>query len=359
MLAARIILLALAFVLNEAVPATMKAAVTTAKGKAEGDFSKVQVVADRPVPKPGRGEVLIRVMASSINPVDWKLLTSPLAIFHPKVLGFDVAGTVEAVGSGCTRLKVGDGVYADLGKSGLKFGGVQLGAWAQFALADESQVALKPKRMNFTEAASLPLVGLTDYQAFKKAGFPSEFVGRKNLTVVVTSGSGGTGVIAIQLAKAGGATRIITSSSPSHAPLLKELGATDVFDYHKTTIWEQLGENSVDVVYDNYGAPGTADAAMPSIRSGGAFVFLPGKGGALSKHPKAGVKQINYGLCDSSNHEDLDALTSTVDAGKLKAVVQRTFALDDIVKALNASFAGHVVGKIAVDCAASYKDLIV
>jgi len=281
-------------------------------------------------------------------------LTSPLAILGPKVLGFDVSGTVEAVGSGCTRLKVGDAIWADLGKSGILKGGVQLGAWAQFAVADESQVGLKPHSLNFTEAATLPLVALTDYQALKKAGFP--WTGKKNLTVVVTSGSGGTGVPAIQLVKACGASRIITAASPSHAALLKELGATDVFDYHKTTIWKELPEDSVDIVYDNYGSAGTADAAMPSLRSGGVFVFLPGKGGSISKHPKLGVKQINYGLCDSSKHEDLDALKAIADAGNLKAVVQETFALGDIVKALNASFAGHVVGKLAIDCAAGYDD---
>merc|ERR1719183_2989246 len=125
--------------------------------------------------------------------------------------------------------------------------------------------------------------------------------------------------------------------------LLKELGATDVFDYHKGTIWEQLTDNSVDIVYDNYGAAGTADAAMPAIRSGGVFIWLPGKGGAKAKHPKEGVTEINYGLCNSSHHEDLDALKTLAEAGHLRAVVQESFPLNDIGKALNASFGGHTV----------------
>jgi len=214
-------------------------------------------------------------------------------------------------------------------------------------LADESQVGLKPEKLSFSEASSLPLVALTDYQAFKKAGAP--WAGRQNLTVAITSGSGGTGTPAIQLAKAYGATRIVTAASPSHTALLKKLGATDVFDYHKTTIWKELPENSVDIVYDNYGAPGTADAAMNAIRPGGVFVYLPGKGGGVSKHPKKGVKQINYGLCDSSRHEDLDALKVIADAGNLTAVVQQIYNLDDITMALNASFGGHVVGKIGIN----------
>jgi len=330
------------------VPERMRAAVAFGAGKKEGDFSKI-LVNYQPVPQPGHGQVLIRVAASSVNPVDWKIMSmsvlNVLTLFGPKVMGFDVAGTIEAVGSGCSRLKAGDEVWADLGKSSILHP-LQLGAWADYAVADESQVGLKSSKHNFTEAASLPLAALTDYQAFKKAGAP--WTGKSNLTVVITSGSGGTGLPAIQLAKHYGATRIVTSSSPKNFELLKSLGATDVFDYHKTTIWKELGDNSVDFVYDNYGAAGTADLAMPSLRSGGVFEYLPGKGGAVSKKPKDGVTQINYGLCDSSKHEDLDALKAIADVGHLQAVVQQSFALEDIIGALNASFSGHAVGKIGI-----------
>merc|ERR1712232_910450 len=182
-----------------------------------------------------------------------------------------------------------------------------------------------------------------------KAGAP--WKEKRNLTVVVTSGAGGTGFPAIQLAKHYGATRIVTAASPSNFELLKSLGATDVFDYHKTTIWKELEDNSVDFVYDNYGAAGTADLAMPSLRSGGVLEFLPGKGGAVSQKPKAGVTQINYGLCDSSKYQDMDALKVIADAGKLRAVVKQSFPLADILGALNASFSGHAVGKIGITVA--------
>merc|ERR1712070_1020873 len=119
-------------------------------------------------------------------------------------------------------------------------------------------------------------------------------------------------------------------------------------DYHKTTIWKELEDDSVDFVYDNYGAPGTADLAMPSLKSGGVFEYLPGKGGGISKKPKSGVSQINYGLCDSSKHEDLDALKAIADVGDLRAVVKQSFPLEDILGALNASFSGHAVGKIGI-----------
>jgi len=322
----------------DGTPTTMRAVVVTGASQ-EGDFSKV-TISEQPVPTPSNGEVLIRVVASSINPVDWKLMEMPI---WPRVAGFDVAGVVESVGTGCSRLKPGDAVWADLGKG--NFPGVQLGAWAQYALADESQVGLKPAALSYEEAASLPLVGLTDLQALKRVGAPWS-----NVTVVVTSGSGGTGTAAIQLAKAWGAQRIVTSASPKHHALLRELGATDVVDYHESTIWETLDEESVDVVYDNYGAPGTADAAMASLKSSGSFfIFLPGKDGDISTNPKQGVTQFNYGLCDPSKYAELDVLAALADAGKLRAVVPESHTLEDIVSALESSQAGHAVGKIGIN----------
>eukprot|EP00928_Gymnodinium_smaydae_P064337 TRINITY_DN47698_c0_g1_i1.p1 TRINITY_DN47698_c0_g1~~TRINITY_DN47698_c0_g1_i1.p1 ORF type:complete len:364 (-),score=63.66 TRINITY_DN47698_c0_g1_i1:194-1285(-) len=343
-----------------AVPKVMRAAVATGRGSDESDFSKIKVVSERPVPQPGHGQVLIRVMSSSVNPVDWKLYSSPamaaMTLWHPKVLGFDVSGVVAAVGMGCTRLKPGDEVWADLGKSSW-MKPVQLGAWAEYAVADESQVGLKPTKMSFADAASLPLVGLTDLQALRMTGAP--WSDRTNVSVVVTSGAGGTGTPAIQMAKAYGASRIITAASPANEALLKRLGATDVLDYHKGTIWDALPENSVDIVYDNFGAPGTADAAMKAIRPGGVFIFLPGKGGGTAQHPKQGVQEINYGLCDSSKHEDMDALKDLAEAGKLEGVVDQTFELGDIVKAIQRGQSGHVVGKVSVKISAESTEVIV
>jgi len=337
-------------------PTTMLAIVATGAAEHEGDFSKIKIVDNFPVPKPGPGQVLINVIGSSVNPVDWKILSTPAfnVSTFPRVLGFDLSGFVESVGPGCTRLKVDDRVWADLGKPSAN--GLQLGAWAQYAVADCDQVGLVPNRewwynQWLKDVSTLPLVALTDYQAFKKAGAP--WTDRKNFTVVITSGSGGTGLVAIQLAKAWGATRIVTASSPQNMKLLKKLGATDVFDYHKTSIWKELGEDSVDIVYDNFGAPGTADAAMASIRSGGVFVFLPGKGGAISKHPKQGVKQIDYGLCDPSNHEDLDALMKIFVDIKVQVVVEDWWSINDsgLKGALERSMSGKAVGKIGLDIA--------
>ena len=109
-----------------------------------------------------------------------------------------------------------------------------------------------------------------------------------------------------------------TATSGENLAFVKSRGATNVVNYKSESLWDAVPDNSVDVVYDNYGAPGTADIAMPKIRTGGVFLFLPGKGGSLSKHPKKGVKQINFGLCDSSKHEDLDELRELVESSKLR-----------------------------------------
>merc|ERR1719272_367 len=136
------------------------------------------------------------------------------------------------------------------------------------------------------------------------------------------------------MAKAYGATRIITASSSANAERLKSLGATDVIDYHTSKIWDVLPANSVDFVFDNFGAPGTADAAMDSLRAGGAFLFLPGRGGDVSKNPKKSVKQFNFGIVDPSRYECLDALKDLVDAGHLASPLTiNNFAFADFKKA--------------------------
>ena len=332
------------------IPSTMKAVVVSGTAPA-GDFSKVSVVSHA-VPSPGHGEVLVQVNASSVNPVDWKIIETNFAesavnpVRFPHIIGFDVAGVVVKVGEGCSRLKVGDAIWADLGKLWPLRGG-ELGAYAEFALADESQVSIKPDNLSFVEAASLPLVALTTLQAYKKAGSP--FSSYSNLTVVVTSGSGGTGHVGVQMAKhVYGAKHVIAAAGPDSIDFVKSLGADVVVDYTKHDIFDTLANDTVDVVYDNFGAKGTADKALRVIRKGGVFIFLPGKDAAISKHKKDGVKQINFGLVNPSDYKDLDTLTTMVDQGQIKPHVQEIFPLGDIVSAFKVSLAGKVVGKLGI-----------
>lgn len=350
------LLLGVAAVAAKGLPSTMTAVVANGPVKDPAtNLSTVTIDRAHPIPSPGHGQVVIAAHASSVNPVDWKILESgdlSTLLSFPHILGFDVAGTIASVGAGCKRLSVGDEVWADLGKDWVLKGRGELGAYAQFALADESQVALKPKNMSFAEAGSLPLVALTTLQSYRKMGLTDGSRGT-NLTVVVTSGSGGTGLAGVQMARAYGATRVITACGPSTQDYCRSLGADVVVDYTqgKQALWDAAGVDAVDAVYDNFGAPGTADLAMPSLKAGGVFLFLPGKNAAPSKQPKAGVTQINFGLCDSKNYADLDALRELSDAGHLSAHVSQSFALEDVPRAFAASIAGGVVGKLGVKIA--------
>ena len=334
-----------------AIPTTMRAVVGT-KGYKGKISDVVSFVSGHPVPSIGDGQILIHVNASSVNPVDWKIVEEPFMGFRlPHVLGFDCSGTVAAVGAGVSRLKVGDEVWADLGKTWPSKGG-QLGAYAEYALADESQVGLKPTSLSFSAAASLPLVSLTDLQAYRKMLGAASLVSFTNKTVVVTSGSGGTGVVAVQLAKkAYGAKMVITACGPSTQAFCKSLGADVVVDYTagKAALWDAVAAaGGSDMVFDNYGAAGTADLAMPTLKVNGVFLFLPGKGGAVSTHPKKGVHQINFGLADATHYADLDALKGFADKGQLSAHVSQTFPLEKVAEAFEASIAGGAVGKIGV-----------
>ena len=126
-------------------------------------------------------------------------------------------------------------------------------------------------------------------------------------------------------------------------------GADRFIDYTKhANVFDAVADDTLDAVYDNYGAPGTADQAMPALRAGGTFIFLPGNGGALAKKPKRGVKQLNFGMVDSTNYRDLDALKALADAGTLKPHLQAVFALADLRLAFNLSMSGAVQGKIGI-----------
>ena len=261
-----------------------------------------------PVPKPGPGQLLVQVAASSVNPCDVDYLEVGVGCSGGGGnLGMDLAGTVAEVGQGstCERLNVGDKVWADAGGMTGDTGGM-----AQYAVVKCSQTGLAPMSINLTAAGTIPLVGFTSLECLTETGAP--WPQPNNLTVVITSGTGGTGFIGVQLAKALGAARVVTATSgAANIALAKQLGADVVVDYKKQDIFAALPDDSVDVVYDNFGAKGNADKAMRTIRPGGVFLVLPGgNGGGLSKHPKKGVRQVNFGMASASNHTYLDTLAS-------------------------------------------------
>jgi len=203
---------------------------------------EVLVYEDAPRPHPDVGEVLVRVHAAGINPVDWKIreghLKEMLHHTFPLVLGWDLSGVVEALGSGITRLKVGDEVFSrpDITRDG---------AYAEFIVIKESEVALKPKSVDHLHAAVMPLAGLTAWQTlFDAAGLSA---GQR---VLIHAAAGGVGHIAVQLAKWKGAHVVGTAAARNH-DFLRQLGVDQVIDYD-TERFEDVVQ-PVDVVLDTLG----------------------------------------------------------------------------------------------------------
>jgi NADPH:quinone reductase-like Zn-dependent oxidoreductase len=257
----------------------------------------------------------------------------------------DMAGTVVALGPGTTgRIVKGDEVWADSGGVSGDSGGM-----AEYAVVNEAQTGKKPQSLNFTEAGTIPLVALTAIEMLQKTGAP--WVKRTNVSVVVTSGTGGTGFMAVQLAKHAynAATVVTAASGADNIAFAKSIGADVVVDYATTEVFDALPDDSIDIVIDNYGAKGTADKAMRAIRTGGVYLILPGgNGGTISNNPKKGVQQVNFGYTSSSDHANLDILSALFDEGKLVAHVFAAFSLENAASAFVMNKGGKVVGKVAV-----------
>lgn len=286
------------------------------------------------VPTPGKGQALLEVLGSSVNPVDCDLVEAP--VIGRGTIGMDGSGKVVTVGSGCD-LVVGDEVFGSF-----------KGAYAQYALADCAGLA-KKGQFSHAEAGTLPVVAGTAVQCLRSLGLPDLAKTNSNLTVVVTSGQGGTGHMGVQIAKAMGAKRVITACTGEGIAFCKELGADLVVDYHEQDLFAALPDNSVDLVFDNYGSKGNADKAMHAIRSGGAFLVLQGgEAGKISDHPKEGVKQIAFGLCDAGR-EELTYAAGLIDTGAVKSHIFASYGLHEVPQAW-AALRGHgVLGKVSID----------
>src|SRR5438045_4918126 len=199
-----------------------KTGAASMKGMVAHEYGPPEVLKleDVPPPVPKEDEVLVRVIASGVNPVDTLIVSGKYAkefgTHLPLTPGYDVAGVVEQTGAKITKLKVGDPIYACV---------LWGGGFAQYEIATEGEVAIKPKSLNYEEAASVPLVALTAWQALIDAAKLSA-----GQTVLIHGGSGGIGTMAIQIAKARGA-RVIATASTANQDLLKELGADVAVDY--------------------------------------------------------------------------------------------------------------------------------
>lgn len=339
------------------VPDHMRAAVIIG-GSSDTNLDLFKVMDSVPVPKVDGNKVLIKVLASSINPIDWKLdniglVGAALRSYwsfsgsYPLTVGFDFAGVIVAKGpSASDRLSVGDEVWGyDASVSAILHHG---GTWAEYAAVDDSVVSKMPTGLEFKEAGAMPLVGLTAYGALTWAGKKEGLAGK---TLVVLGGSGGVGHVAVQIAKALGASKVISTCSASNIDLVKSLGADTVYDYHTVNWYEEVADRSVDVVFDTIGLKGTGDQAFPKLAHGGMFVTtLPD--GMPCTTTRLGRWDASSLTVSASGHviayDKMDALGRMVADKKLHAVVDKSFDLAQTTDALKAQATGHTVGKMVI-----------
>jgi NADPH:quinone reductase-like Zn-dependent oxidoreductase len=288
---------------------------------------------EAPRPRCGPGEVLVQVHAAGVNPVDWKIreghLKEQLKHTFPLVLGWDVSGAITETGPGTSRLKTGDEVFSrpDL---------LRDGAYAEFIVIKESEVARKPRTLDHVHAASLPLAGLAAWQALVEAAQLAS--GQR---VLIHAAAGGVGSLAVQLAKTRGAYIVATASARNH-DYLRGLGADEIIDYEHVR-FEDLAP-AMDVVLDTRGGD-TQERSWKTLKPGGILVSLVS--------PPSAKTAANLGLREAfvfvqPNAAQLEMIGGLVDAGKLKSDVETVLPLAEAKRAQALSQGGHTRGKIVL-----------
>ena len=286
---------------------------------------------EAPRPQPNDNEVLIRVLAASVNPVDAAIRSGKYAeYFHtklPLIPGMDAAGVIEKAGSKITALKAGDPVYAF-------FTLREEGGYGEFALAKEGEVARKPSSITYEEAAAVPAAGSTAWQALVDAAKLGA-----GQTVLIHGGSGGVGHFAIQIAKARGA-RVIATASTANQEFLKKLGVDQAIDYTATKFEDVVKD--VDVVLDAVGGD-TLRRSYSVVKKGGIIVTITGEPdqAALDAH---GIRGVSISAAPKS--ETFAELTRLIEDGKVKPVVTQVFPLAEVAKAQEQIATRHTRGKI-------------
>lgn len=286
------------------------------------------------LPELGEHQVLVKVKATSVNPIDWKLREGYLAQMmpwdFPIILGWDVAGEIVEVGSAVSDWQVGQAVFARPETT-------RFGTYADYTIVDDHLLAHKPESISFEELAAVPLAGLTAYQALFTHGKLK--AGEK---VLIHAGAGGVGIYAIQLAKNAGATVITTASQKNHA-LLKELGADQVIDYHTTDFSEVLED--VDLVFDTMGGDVQRDSFKVLSENGRLISIVSQPDDELAKNVA-----VAESIWLQPDGKQLQAIADLMADGKVKSVIGHTYPLtaEGVKEAHELSETHHAKGKIVL-----------
>lgn len=318
---------------------------------------EVVSITDQPMPAVGPNDVRIQVKAASVNPLDFKLREGKAKLILPYTLpltlGNDLSGVVESVGPQVKGFTPGDEVYVRLAKS-------RIGAFAEYACADASLVAPKPRNLTHEEAASIPLIGLTTWQALLELGNL-----QPGQRVFIQAGAGGIGSFAIQLAHLKGA-HVITTTSPKNAALVRELGADEVIDYTSQRFEDVLKD--VELVYDTLGGD-ALNKSFQVLKKGGMVVSIS----ALPDFATARALNVNVALASvmgllslplavrawshgvhyrylfmRPDGEQLRLITPLLESGQIKPLIDKVYPLEQTREALAHVESGRSRGKVIV-----------
>lgn len=313
-------------------------------------FKEINISSSEVLPK----HVLIRVKATSVNPVDYKIRQGAVPDISPEfpaILHGDVAGVIEAVGEGVQNFRVGDEVYACAG--GIKGMG---GALAEFMVADVDLIAKKPRSLSMREAAALPLVSITAWE-----GLRDRAQIRAGQSVLVHGGTGGVGHIGVQLAKLAGAKVFATVSSDEKAQLAKALGADAVINYRRQLVEEYVAQHTngkgFDVVFDTVGNDNLQNAFKAAKLNGTVIsvvslssqdlTLLHAKG--LSLHLVYMLIPMLFGVGRKRHGQILTKLAQLVDQEKLRPLLDpKEFSFTEVTEAHRYAESGNAVGKVTL-----------
>ena len=286
---------------------------------------------------PSAGKVLVTVKAAGVNPADWKVregyFQQMTPLQFPSTLGMDFSGTIEKVGEGVDGFKQGEEVYGDA--AAIRGGS---GAFAEMALTNEDSIAHKPKTLSYEEAAGLPLVGVSAWQALVETMGLSG-----SQKILIHGGAGGIGSIAIQLAmRLGTGTYTATTVSTNDKEFVQQLGANEAIDYKTQTFEDIL--HDYDAVFDTVGGE-TYTRSFKILRKGGIIVSMLEQPNQELMH-QFGVKAVYQ--FTKVNRERLTRLAQWVDQNNIHVNIDRTFPLDEAGKALDYQKDVHPRGKIVL-----------
>ncbi|GIO22901.1 NADP-dependent oxidoreductase [Oceanobacillus sp. J11TS1] len=300
-----------------------------------GDASVLKE-ADVDVPKIKADQVLLEVYATSVNPIDWKIregyLKDGISLDFPIILGWDAAGIVKEVGNKVTSVKPGDRIFTRPATT-------SQGTYAEYVPVDESRLAKLPDSISFTEAAAVPLAGLTAWQCLFDFGKL-----QKDQKVLIHAGSGGVGSFTIQFAKHAGAY-VATTASEKNKALVHDLGADQFINYNEEDFEKVL--SNYDLVVDTLGGD-ILDKSMNVLRSGGKLVSVSGQ----PDQEKAKQKDIEADfLWLRENGKQLAEIASLMESGKVKSVIGSYYPLtaEGLKEAHQLSETGHSKGKIVIE----------